>query len=335
MITNVNNGSPVFVPNASIPHLTYEVVDGAESITDYKEKFRKYLTGIININTHTLSNIEVTRIKYRSIKADHYKDGTLAIGTKFAYAGQTADSVIVTVKRKSGVDLDFKELLDKILGAVGIPEELTGGITTVVKKLSLNTNDSLAARILIVNPNVYFKARFVEFMEGNPPILTARGKTWDDYWIHFYNNSTNVVNEYTILDASRPQMQRETKRNYVQFWGLNDDKSRRYFFKTTKDGDKLKLLFMRAITGQNDTAILEIPSTKHDGKVTFEQEYIKVDEFWHSGKTKFVYVACFAEQLDNNRIRLHNFDEIVNDKGRIMTYIKYPEVKFKYLSKND
>jgi hypothetical protein len=332
-ISKVNNGSPIFIPDAPMPEITYEVFEGAGSIETYKEKFRKFLTGILDINTYSLKDIKVKKIKYKSIKAVHFSDGSIQLNTKFAYTGETADTVTFKIRRKTGVDLDFKKVLDLILKK--IPVNIAGDISSVISTLKADLDDSLSTTISITNPNVFFRARFVQFLNGNPPKLVSQGRTWDDYWIHFYRNGSTVVEEFTTLDASKPQMGRESKRKYVQFWGPNDDKNRLYYFKAKKESGNLKLFFCRFTNNEGEKILSEIPSNNDGQNNVFEIEFSKVDEFLYSGVTKIIYLACYAKQLDNNKIQIHNFDSVANDKEKIISYVKYPEIKFKYLSKND
>lgn len=329
-INRVNNGAPVFIPDAETPELTYEVFESTGSVSEYKEKFRSFISGLIDGNTYSLRDIQIRKLKYKSINAKHFIDGKIALNTKFAYAGQTADTVKITLRRRAKIDVDFKKLL--ALLAKNIPTTILGDSTSLIKELKGGLNDTLSTVISISNPNVFFKARFVEFINGNPPTLRAGGRTWDDYWRHFYNNGAVGNQEFTIIDASKPQKGRETQRYYAEYWGVNDDPNRVYFFKVKKDSDKLKLFFCRSVTNVGDKELIEIPKISEN---KYEFEYSLVDEFSYRGITKMIYLAVYAEQIDNNKIKIHNYDSFVNEKGKIISYMKYPEIKFKYLSRNN
>lgn len=329
-ISRVNNGSPIFIPDAAIQEITYEVSDGAESANEYKKKFRSFLTGILDLKSYEVKDIQVRKIKYISINPKHFYDGSINVNTRFAYSGQTADTVIIKIRKLKEVDIDFKNLLDTILKKIPIN---TGGISDVIANLKADIDDSLSTTIKIINPNVFFKARFVEFLNANPP----RRRTWDSYWIHFFNNNSGG-GPFTILNINGPQVRRETKRRFVQFWGPNDDRNRLYYFKVKRDNNDLKLYFCRFTSYQGELILKEIPSKSDGSRKIWELEFSKVDEFLHRTKnevTKLIYIACYADQLDENTIRIHNYEGNSSNNGSIITYVKYPEIRFRHLKRNE
>lgn len=144
-----------------------------------------------------------------------FLDGVLDLNPQLAYAGQTADTVTLIFTRKANIDVRFKQLLQLLVKS--LPRE----ISETPRRL----DDSVSRTFkMLANPNIYFKARFIQFLDGNPDALDKKGKTWDSYWLHFYNK-TGPKEPFTLLEPNSTNPNKKmTQAVYPEFWTRKDVK---------------------------------------------------------------------------------------------------------------
>jgi hypothetical protein len=343
-IKSVNSGDPVFVPGKiASDKIKLDIVTGADNINDYKERFKQFTSDIIGKENMEVQSITANNVKIHSINEESFRDGSVELNAKFAYAGVTADSVLMVLSTKSNSNVSIKKVLELLSKALVIPN--SDKALSFLPDIKFLNKDSSKVVVKIKNPQVYFKALFIEYKEGIPPILISRGKTWQDYWIHFYRNGSIFEETSTVLNADKSEKFRQSKKKYPEFWGPKDDKNRLYFFEANNKDGKLILDFYLETTVSGKKIIKEIPYTisSNDQGVaikTWELPYTKVDEFNYRDKTKIIYLACYAKQIiengkPTNKIEILNFDDNSNNQEKIISYMKYPEVKFIYLTAKD
>jgi hypothetical protein len=321
---------PMPVPKA--PNFTYEVFEGPNSVSDYKSKLRKLVVPAFNKNKLKVSDIKINALKIKALAPENFTNGNLPIGASFAYDGITADTVKITFRTAKDYAIKPSEIVDIVSKFIPGGTVFTT-ITDVVKNVKISGKDSTQRVIRIVNPNVFFKARFITYTETS----TRSGSPWENWSISFnpatgnMNGKTDLVN----LTIEGEDTNSRTHGYYPEFsgGGSNDLKSQKYFFKVSGTEGNLKLIFALDQPNNDNSdegyrVIKEIPFKTIKGMREYSLGYRTVDRFTYHDITKLVRIAVFAKQISPTTIQLINYNG-----NRRVTYMKYPEFKIKYIDK--
>ena len=153
-IQKVNNGDQVWDPLSENYNLKFNTYTSADEITEYANKFRSFISKFFNFEKTKIKSITVKKLLVKSLDLESIQQ--MSSGTKFAYEGLTADTVIVTVSVKKNTEVDIEKLADNIANTLNANStEVVWKIVPFLDSMSYKSADSLTYKLAIYNPNVY------------------------------------------------------------------------------------------------------------------------------------------------------------------------------------
>ncbi|MEZ0611017.1 hypothetical protein ACAW74_21065 [Fibrella sp. WM1] len=325
---DIKNGIIQPMPVSSLPQFTYEILDGPSSERDYSTKFRNFVLPAFTKSKLRLSDFQINTIKIKALSPENFTNGKLRTGSSFAYDGITADTVKITVRTSKNFAITPAQIIDSLKSYMpnGIASTIVGQIRTV----NINGKDSIERVVKIVNPNVFFKARFITY-----EITEPQQGGWESFSITFnpktgnLKGRTNLVNLSIEGDGARSR----THGYYPEFSGSDDKTDQLYFFKVIGEENDLRLIF--ALDDSNNESnpdgylvIKEIPFKTVNGKREYKLDYRTVHRFEYKDITKLVRIAVYAKQTSSTTIQVMNYEG-----NRVVTYMRYPGFRIKYIDK--
>lgn len=322
-LVNLDLKKGIVAPNVAAPQINfiYEIVSGPTESNEYAQHVETLILPIVRKNKYRVVKVDVDSIKIISLAPENFYNGNISPGV-FAYDGLIADTVRITYRTSRDLNIDLSQLIDS-LGKY-IPGVVWKDVSNVVKNVKINGKDSIDRQIAIVNPNVIYAARFVEYTESQPLI----GGSFEVKYKHFARGEkANLTIEGSPGKARSGKVSPEWRKG-------KKDLQHTYFLKAFGSPNNLKLgLFKDEKNNKNfpgGRLIVEIPYVlNNDGARKYKMEYSTVDSYIDSnGFLRLFRVEVYAQQTNPTTIQIHNFDN-----KDLLTYAKYPYFDFKYVIK--
>lgn len=149
-VVTYKKGQTLF--GSSLPNITTK--DESSSSEDTKEFKKNFTLGIakaLKIYNLTDFKVDATNVKISNITNDVE---TLPTGSKIVMNGFKADSVTITMTKKSNYNLSLSDLLDKIKKFAPVSEASALNALSLIDSANYQTSKTI--KIVIRNPNVYY-----------------------------------------------------------------------------------------------------------------------------------------------------------------------------------
>ncbi|MGN7823458.1 hypothetical protein ACTJJB_25280 [Chitinophaga sp. 22536] len=149
-LSTFSNGQALFgtkIPNVVVA----DEPSSSEDVKVFKENFALGLSTILNASNVNEITVDATNVRITSVMNSV---DSLPLGTKMVMNGFKADSVTVTMTKKSTYKLSMRELLDKIKKYVPVTE--TSAVNAVTLLDSANYERNKTINIVVRNPSVYY-----------------------------------------------------------------------------------------------------------------------------------------------------------------------------------
>lgn len=106
-----------------------ETRESAESIQEYQDKFRNFVTKYFNTSKAFIQTISANNLKVRYLSQETIDK--LQVGAKYIYEGIAADSVTITLSSKKEFSADISKAVKDISSAITGPQA-----TQIVEKVA-------------------------------------------------------------------------------------------------------------------------------------------------------------------------------------------------------
>lgn len=331
-VTDLNNGDLNFTPH--IPQLSVGKLDESQSsdeINEYNEKFKSFISKYFASNKFSVAEVKAKKLVIKSLNIEDVKK--LALGNKYIFSAISADSVTVIIKSKKSTDFDYSKALKDIAGVITTNKtvEIVTKILPFLDNISTKNKDSISYKMVLVNPNVYYKVKLIKY-KG----ITRHD--WENrYWKSFNNPNGRIKSDRKDgLEPSfnliyTPMEDKSTSNaNYPEVWGGGDPKHILFRLRAKKINNELKLFIQYTGSmggGWND---YEVKSEIIDGKKYWKLDRTLIYSFEIRNVTKLVYIQVRGEENEKDVITIKNWGSTMQDK---LTFMQYPEIKFEYIGR--
>ncbi|MDD2987303.1 hypothetical protein [Flavobacterium sp.] len=310
-----------------------DIRESAESITEYQEKFRNFVTKYFNTSKVSLQTTNAYSLKVRSLNQEAIDN--LQVGGKYVYEGISADSVTITLSAKKEFNADISKALKDISAAITSPEAapIIEKVAPFIDSIRYERNDSVFYKITVKNPNVYYKVKVIK-LKKNGNICNC---DWEKRcFLYFVNrDATNDFPRTIRLENDFTGEKSTTISRYPEFCG-RDRKDVQYYLKVEKDDNGLHLYVYATNANVNSSAqrFLEVPYRDNNGNREWRLNRTFLYRFDKGGVIKNVFIEVSARQSSENSLDILNWREGTNSFGdNALTALKYPEFKGKYVKK--
>lgn len=310
-----------------------DTAESAESITEYKEQFRNFITKYFNTSKVTIATTEAFKLKIRTLSQETIDK--LQVGAKYVYEGIAADSVEFTLSAKKEFSADISKAVKDIAGQITGQQatDIVEKIVPFLDSISYTRNDSIYYKVTVKNPNVYYKIKVIQLKKvGNPCNCD-----WEkNCFLYFVNKAENNDFPRTIrLEDDFTNEKSTTVSRYPEFCG-KDRKDVQYFLKVEKGNDGLHLWIYQSNANVDNSAVQykEVPFRDNVGKREWRLNRTFLYRFDKNGIIKNVFIEVSARQVNENSLDIINWKEGTNSLGdNALSCLKYPEFKGKYVTK--
>jgi hypothetical protein len=135
-----------------LPNITTkDEVSSSEDTKEFKKNFKLGIAKALKIYNLTEFKVDATNVKITTITNDVE---TLPTGSKIVMNGFKADSVTITMTKKSNYNLSLSDLLDKIKKFAPVSEASAINALSLIDSANYQTNKTI--KIVIRNPNVFY-----------------------------------------------------------------------------------------------------------------------------------------------------------------------------------
>jgi hypothetical protein len=177
-----NNGQSLF--GNKIPNLvTKDEASSSEETKEFNKRFVLGISTILKVENLKDFKAEATNIKVTNINNDVE---TLPTGSKIIMSGLKADSVVITMTKKSNYNLSLNQLLDKIKKFAPVSEASVLNVLSLIDSANYMNNKTL--KIVIRNPTVFYALIF--------------GQVKSEYANNAYLDIKNALNGKTTLSLN-------------------------------------------------------------------------------------------------------------------------------------
>lgn len=335
-VDKIKNGDPNL--NFALKYEKRPAIDtaeSAESIEEYEEQFRNFVTKYFNREKVTIATSKAYNLKIRSLSQETIDK--LQVGAKYVYEGLAADSVEFTLSAKKEFKADISKAVKDIAGQITGQQatDIVEKITPFLDSISYEKNDSVFYRVKVKNPNVYYKIKVVQLKKvGN-----LCNCDWElRCFLYFVDRENNDFPRTFRLENDFTGERSRTQLRYPEFCG-KDRKDVQYRLKVEKDpttGLHLWIYQTTADVNNPEVAIKEVPfsDAKGAGKREFRLNRTLLYRFYERKIIKRVFIEVSARQVDENTVEVINWREGTNSLGNnALTRLIYPEFKGKYVKK--
>lgn len=332
-VNGLQNGDIDFKPlKPKIENIKLDVSQSSDEMNEYNQQFTNFISKYFSSSKFTITEVKAKKLVIKSLNYESVKK--LTSGDKYIFSALSADSVEITVKSKKSKDMNYSKAINDIANLITGDKaaEVVIKIIPFIDSLSISKDDTLSYKMTLANPNVYYKVKLIKF-KG----ITKHD--WDNrYWKNFSNPNGRIISNRT--DALEPTFNlvytpSEDKNStfpsiYPEVWGHGDPKDKKVRLTAKKINNELKLFiqYTNSIDGAwND---YEVKAETIDGKKYWKLDRTLIYSFEIRKITKLVYVQVRGEEYGKDTIMIKSWGASLQDK---LTFMQYPEMKFKYLKK--
>ncbi|MFN7302194.1 MAG: hypothetical protein ACK5U7_12040 [Bacteroidota bacterium] len=315
---------------------TLETRESAESLQEYQDKFRNFVTKYFNTSKVSLQTITANNLKVRTLSQESIDK--LQVGSKYIYEGVAADSVTITLSTKKEFSADISKAVKDISTAITGPQasQIVEKVPPFLDSISYTQKDSIFYKLTIKNPNVYYKVKVIK-LKKNGNLCNC---DWEKNCFLYFTNRVNDDFPRTLkLEDDFTGDKSTTVSRYPEFCG-KDRKDVQYSLKVIKETDGLHLWVYETNATIDNSAKqkIEVPykDKLSNGKTIREWrlERTYMYRFAKRGIIKNIFIEVSARQVDENSLEILNWKDGKNSLGdNALTCLKYPEFKGKYVTK--
>lgn len=329
-VKNVKNGDINF--NFALKYdkaPSVETRQGPDNSTEYENMFRNFTTKYFNSTKASVQTVNAHNLKVRYLSQESIDQ--LQVGGKYVYEGISADSVTITIASKKEFSADISKAIKDISTAITNPSTtgIIEKIAPILDSISYTKNDSIHYKIIVKNPNVYYKVKLIKLKKNG----NVCGCNWETNCFLIFTNDPGKPGpeSRTRLTYDFTGVKSRTISRYPEFCG-RDREGWQFFLKLDKEGDGLHLWIYSTSTNVNNPAkkVIEAPFKDINGKRQWRLERTYMDRSTKGGIIKNVFVEVSAEQVNENSIEIIHFVDQENHT-RYLTTLKYPEFKGRYV----
>jgi len=307
--------------------------ESAESIEEYEDKFRNFVSQFIDSKKVQLLKTKAYRLKVRSLSQEAVSN--LQVGGKYIYEGIAADSVRITLSAKKEFSADISKSLKELSKALTTPSttKIIEKVAPFLDSIQYTKNDSVFYEVFVRNPNVYYKVKAIKLEKlGNPCNCD-----WEKNCFLYFTNENKETGEFprTIkLEHDFTGEKSSTIARYPEFCG-KDRKDVQVFIKTEKDNKGLHLwVYFTTGNVENPPTKIEVPYQDDVKGRKWRLDRTFLYRFDKDGIIKNLFVEVSARQISETAIELINWRENTNSYGdNALTCLKYPEFRGIYVTK--
>jgi hypothetical protein len=331
-VLNIEKGDLNFLPHVP-PFKTTKLDESTSSdeVNEYNEKFKSFISKYFSSAKFSVTEVKAKKLVIKSLNIQDVKK--LSSGSKYIFSAISADSVEVIVKSKKSKDVDYtkaiKDISSLITGDKAV--EVVTKIIPFFDSISTHREDSLSYKMVLANPNVYYKVKLIKY----------KGITKHDWENRYWKNFTNPngIIKSNRKDGLQPtfnliytplETQNSTPSIYPEVWGGGDPKHIRFRLCTKKVDGELKLYIQHTGSIDGTWNDYEVKSETVDGKKYWKLDRALIYSFEIGKITKLVYIQVRGEENGKDTIMIKSWGSSMQDK---LTFMQYPEVKFEYLKK--
>ena len=161
-----------------------DTYQSAESITEYQDKFRNFITKYFNTDNHSIRSVKAHGIKVRSLS--QISIDSLQEGNKYIYEGVAADSTTIWIAFKKDLNIDVSKAINDAASIAfnsSQSTELVKKILPTLDSISYKSNDSIYYKVVIKNPNVYSKVKIIKLNKVDT-------HDWESICLYFFDISS-------------------------------------------------------------------------------------------------------------------------------------------------
>lgn len=331
-VINVEKGDINFNPlKPKIENFKLDESQSSDEMNEYNQQFKNFISKYFTSEKFSITEVKAKKLVIKSLNYETVK--RLSTGDKYIFSALSADSVEVTVKSKKSKDVNYSKAIKDIAGLITGEKaaEVVTKIIPLLDSISTSKNDTLSYKMTLANPNVYYKVKLVKF-KG----ITRHD--WDNrYWKSFANPNGRIKSRNDGLEPTFNLVYTplEDKNStlppiYPEVWGSGDPKDKKVRLTAKKINNELKLFIQYTNSVDGAWNDYEVKSETIDGKKYWKLDRTLIYSFEIRNITKLVYVQVRGEENGKDTIMIKSWGNSIQDK---LTFMQYPEMKFKYLKK--
>lgn len=331
-VINVEKGDINFNPlKPKIENFKLDESQSSDEMNEYNQQFKNFISKYFTSEKFSITEVKAKKLVIKSLNYETVK--RLSTGDKYIFSALSADSVEVTVKSKKSKDVNYSKAIKDIAGLITGEKaaEVVTKIIPLLDNISTSKNDTLSYKMTLANPNVYYKVKLVKF-KG----ITRHD--WDNrYWKSFANPNGRIKSRNDGLEPTFNLVYTplEDKNStlppiYPEVWGSGDPKDKKVRLTAKKINNELKLFIQYTNSVDGAWNDYEVKSETIDGKKYWKLDRTLIYSFEIRNITKLVYVQVRGEENGKDTIMIKSWGNSIQDK---LTFMQYPEMKFKYLKK--